>query len=180
MRSPQLLLLSGIGPKEHLESKGIKAVLDLRGVGANFHDHVGFSLNLTINRPDTFDNNVLVANEYLQNQTGPMSTVSEFFFAGRGCTNKTTTDSPDVLIIIIASSASCAPGEIGTLRSNGKREINIWVSNIHPKSRGTYLLHPDAENFQRGDCYQIFELCSFFSLSKCFLWLFYVYFRKMR
>jgi choline dehydrogenase-like flavoprotein len=37
--SPQLLMLSGIGPCEHLESVGIRAALDLPGVGSNLQDH---------------------------------------------------------------------------------------------------------------------------------------------
>lgn len=38
--SAQLLLLSGIGPGDHLRELGIDVVLDLPGVGANLHDHV--------------------------------------------------------------------------------------------------------------------------------------------
>jgi choline dehydrogenase len=37
--SAQLLLLSGIGPAEHLRAVGIDVVADLPGVGANLHDH---------------------------------------------------------------------------------------------------------------------------------------------
>jgi len=37
--SPQLLLLSGIGPGEHLTEMGIEVVHDLQPVGKNLHDH---------------------------------------------------------------------------------------------------------------------------------------------
>jgi choline dehydrogenase-like flavoprotein len=37
--SAQLLLLSGIGPQQHLRDVGISVVLDLPGVGENLHDH---------------------------------------------------------------------------------------------------------------------------------------------
>jgi choline dehydrogenase-like flavoprotein len=37
--SAQLLMLSGIGPRDHLEQVGVDVVLDLPGVGSNFHDH---------------------------------------------------------------------------------------------------------------------------------------------
>lgn len=39
VHSPQILQLSGIGPRKVLESAGIDTVLDLPGVGQNFQDH---------------------------------------------------------------------------------------------------------------------------------------------
>lgn len=38
-KSPQLLLLSGIGPADHLRSVGIDVVHDLKGVGENLQEH---------------------------------------------------------------------------------------------------------------------------------------------
>jgi len=38
--SPQLLMLSGVGPAEELRRHGIPVVHDLPGVGRNLHDHV--------------------------------------------------------------------------------------------------------------------------------------------
>lgn len=40
INSPQLLMLSGIGPKEDLEALGIDVVKDLPGVGQNLQDHL--------------------------------------------------------------------------------------------------------------------------------------------
>ncbi len=40
LQSPQLLLLSGIGPGPQLQKHGIAVVHDLPGVGANLHDHL--------------------------------------------------------------------------------------------------------------------------------------------
>jgi choline dehydrogenase len=37
--SPQLLMLSGIGPQEHLADLGIKTAVHLPGVGTSLHDH---------------------------------------------------------------------------------------------------------------------------------------------
>ncbi len=40
LQSPQILMLSGIGPAAQLMEHGIPVVHDLVGVGANFHDHI--------------------------------------------------------------------------------------------------------------------------------------------
>jgi choline dehydrogenase-like flavoprotein len=42
--SPQILMLSGIGPVEHLREHGIAVVLDRPGVGANLQDHLQLRL----------------------------------------------------------------------------------------------------------------------------------------
>lgn len=39
IHTPQILMLSGIGPADHLAEAGIDAKVDLPGVGANFQDH---------------------------------------------------------------------------------------------------------------------------------------------
>ncbi|HUS53456.1 MAG TPA: GMC family oxidoreductase N-terminal domain-containing protein [Thermohalobaculum sp.] len=39
INSPQTLMLSGIGPADHLRAHGIESVLDLPGVGRNLQDH---------------------------------------------------------------------------------------------------------------------------------------------
>lgn len=48
IHSPQLLQVSGIGPKDVLDAAGIEVLLDLPGVGQNFQDHSSLSaLNIT-------------------------------------------------------------------------------------------------------------------------------------
>jgi choline dehydrogenase len=42
--SPQLLLLSGIGPAQHLRDQGIEVVADRPGVGGNLQDHLQLRL----------------------------------------------------------------------------------------------------------------------------------------
>ncbi|WP_184475212.1 GMC family oxidoreductase N-terminal domain-containing protein [Rhizorhapis suberifaciens] len=41
MNTPRLLMLSGIGPADHLRAVGVDVVCDRPGVGANLQDHVG-------------------------------------------------------------------------------------------------------------------------------------------
>jgi len=44
LNSPQLLLLSGIGPKQELEKIGVKSKHDLPGVGKNMQDHLNLAV----------------------------------------------------------------------------------------------------------------------------------------
>ncbi|OLN95213.1 L-sorbose 1-dehydrogenase [Colletotrichum chlorophyti] len=52
--TPQLLMLSGIGPKTQLESHKIPLVRDLSGVGANLQDHVAFEISFETRLVDTY------------------------------------------------------------------------------------------------------------------------------
>lgn len=40
MNSPQLLMLSGIGPSDHLRDVGVDCNVNLPGVGENLQDHL--------------------------------------------------------------------------------------------------------------------------------------------
>jgi choline dehydrogenase-like flavoprotein len=51
VNSPQLLLLSGIGPAEELRQHGIDTVVDLPGVGKNMQDHVDCVMAWECTRP---------------------------------------------------------------------------------------------------------------------------------
>ncbi len=51
--SPHILMLSGIGPKDHIESFGIKLKADLPGVGQNLQDHPDFMLKYKCLKPVT-------------------------------------------------------------------------------------------------------------------------------
>ncbi len=48
LRSPHLLLLSGVGPADHLRSLGIPVVHDLPGVGQNLRNHPNASVALKV------------------------------------------------------------------------------------------------------------------------------------
>lgn len=135
-RSPQILMLSGIGRKEYLKHMNIPVVKDLPGVGENLHDHVTFQLDFVINDPDTYDNNWAVAFEYLAYQTGPLSYPGLNPVMAGLSTNASTPDFPNIQMYFTGYSAACSPGEINTLRSQGRRPVSMRVVNMHPKSRG--------------------------------------------
>ena len=56
--SPQLLMLSGIGPADHLRSLGIPVVHDLPGVGQNLRDHHMVSVRLQVKDDFPMDPNL--------------------------------------------------------------------------------------------------------------------------
>ena len=56
--SPKCLMLSGIGPEEHLKEKNIELLINLPGVGKNLHDHPVMPMNWA------FQNNNLSFSKY--------------------------------------------------------------------------------------------------------------------
>ncbi|MBP2478519.1 choline dehydrogenase [Crossiella equi] len=56
VNSPQLLMVSGVGPADHLRSLGVEVVQALPGVGENLHDHPVVGVNWsTKDTTDLFD-----------------------------------------------------------------------------------------------------------------------------
>tara|TARA_R110000744_G_scaffold4636_3_gene16667 strand:+ start:632 stop:2350 length:1719 start_codon:yes stop_codon:yes gene_type:complete len=51
INSPQILMTSGIGPKDHLEEHGITVIHDLPGVGQNLQDHYMMPVVYTCTKP---------------------------------------------------------------------------------------------------------------------------------
>ncbi|MEO9875060.1 MAG: choline dehydrogenase [Anderseniella sp.] len=54
INSPQLLMLSGIGPADHLRDCGIRVIADLPGVGRNLRDHAKIKLQFACRKPVAF------------------------------------------------------------------------------------------------------------------------------
>jgi choline dehydrogenase len=80
INSPQVLLLSGIGDGDHLREQGIKAVVDLKGVGQNLQDHLHSSVKWACTKPVTLYNNLKPLNavkamaQYYLFKSGPSTT----------------------------------------------------------------------------------------------------------
>ncbi|KAF2205448.1 oxidoreductase [Delitschia confertaspora ATCC 74209] len=85
-QSPQLLMVSGVGPKETLEKNGIKVVKDLPGVGQNMEDHIlgGPSYRVTVSTSSAMGNPAFAANavkQYLNSKSGMLTGVGADFLA---------------------------------------------------------------------------------------------------
>ena len=77
INSPQLLLLSGVGPAQELAALGIPVKIDLPGVGKNLQDHLNVNIirratqPITLDRKSRFFPSLGVAFEFLRHRTGP-------------------------------------------------------------------------------------------------------------
>jgi choline dehydrogenase len=81
--SPQLLLLSGIGPGAHLKEMGITVVHELPAVGANLHDHFNSYVAWRTTKAGTLNDlarsparKALAAIRYALNRRGPLAGIS--------------------------------------------------------------------------------------------------------
>jgi choline dehydrogenase len=79
INSPQLLMLSGIGPAKHLASHGIAPVADLAGVGRNLQDHLAAHVKYRSTKPWSMLRylnpwrGALAMVQYLVTRTGPLA-----------------------------------------------------------------------------------------------------------
>lgn len=76
--TPHLLMLSGIGPADHLQAHGITPIADLPEVGANLADHVDVSMQYASDRLDLshakyqrLDKAAMLMGRWLLNGSGP-------------------------------------------------------------------------------------------------------------
>ena len=96
INSPQLLMLSGVGPAAHLNNHGIPVVHDLPGVGRNLQDHLQVKLNYACEKPISLASADSLWNlvKYLVLKRGPLtSNVAE---AGGFTSVSEETERPDI------------------------------------------------------------------------------------
>ena len=83
-QSPQLLMLSGIGPRKTLENYNIPVLADLPGVGQNLWDQIyyGVSFRVNVDTSSRLANDPIyaaqAAENYTSTQTGPLTAVGAF------------------------------------------------------------------------------------------------------
>ncbi|XP_018322888.1 glucose dehydrogenase [FAD, quinone]-like [Agrilus planipennis] len=142
--SPQLLLLSGIGPKADLEAVNVTVVRDLPGVGQNFLNHASLLIQFNLKKVQNINLLTMEAlNEYLEQRTGPMSSTGLGQVAARFSSSvNTDEDWPDIQIYFNGYGANCTYncGESGLPNDpnepNNTRRITFQVTLVRPKSEG--------------------------------------------
>src|SRR6185312_14864002 len=79
LRTPQLLMLSGIGPADELAAEGIEVVTDLPGVGHNLHDHPIVSAGWPVTRGETWADATSPENSerYATSRRGPLASIGQ-------------------------------------------------------------------------------------------------------
>lgn len=144
LRSPQLLMLSGIGPADELNNLGIDVVVDLPGVGKNLHDHpavgLGYFTSLSPAVGSAVDQQAMAL--YNFNQTGVMATIGArtcYFFQSANATDErpdgqtlVTTPGPTIFFF----SYLTRPKSRGTLRLFSKDPTD------RPLAQPNYFTHP--------------------------------------
>lgn len=100
VNTPQILMLSGVGPKEHLVEFGIPVIKDLK-VGYNLQDHIMY-IGMLYTQDIPIGGNVSPeqrsldsAYHYLTQRSGPLSTVGYISFFGFIKTNVSNDHKPD-------------------------------------------------------------------------------------
>ena len=141
--SPQLLLLSGLGPAEHLQAMDVPVLRDMPAVGSNLHDHFNTYLSWRCAKPITLNDlenswprKILAAAEYGLFRTGPMA--SNGIHAGLFTRSDPRLERPDLQINLL---------EWSTLERTKDRVIphpfpGFTLSPVHlrPDGRGTVRL----------------------------------------
>ncbi len=160
INSPQLLMLSGIGPGGHLQATGIPVLHDAPEVGANLADHLDITVQAAVNdrsaigiAPSFLPRAIRASWAYLRHGTGEFT--SNIAEAGGFVRSDPSRDRPNLQFHFIPA----------YLHDHGRRlslgyGLTLHVCDLLPKSRGrislctpdpmaaprieaNYLSHPD-------------------------------------
>jgi choline dehydrogenase len=101
--SPQLLLLSGLGPAQHLQDMGVEVVRDMPAVGSNLHDHFNTTASWRCSKAITLNDlqnssfrKVLAGIQYGLFRSGPMA--SNGITAGLFTRSDARLERPDIQV----------------------------------------------------------------------------------
>ncbi len=136
LNSPQLLMLSGVGPADHLRQHGIAVNADLPGVGHNLQDHLDTCTINSSKQAITYDrtNDLLIGLQYFLFRQGPgTSNVAE---TGGFIRSQFATDArPDIQLHFVPA----------LLDDHGRNKLpgcgyTLHACTLRPRSRGHLAL----------------------------------------
>ncbi|GEP09071.1 GMC family oxidoreductase [Methylobacterium gnaphalii] len=147
LQSPQLLMLSGIGPAAELQRHGIAVAKELPGVGENLQDHLQIRLMYKVARPITTNDDLSsivgkarIGLQWLLTRSGPLAVgINQGGLFTRVMPGLGT---PDVQFHFATLSADMAGGA-----PHPWSGCTFSVCQLRPESRGTVTLR-NADPFE--------------------------------
>ncbi len=140
--SPKTLMLSGIGPKEHLEEHGIEVVQESPDVGGNLQDHLDVVFDYKVNTKDiigiglgTVSQMMSALGQWKKDGTGILSTNYAEGGAFYSATEKTPKDWPDTQLHFVISRVINHGREL-----KWGYGVSVHSCYLRPESRGTVRL----------------------------------------
>ncbi len=140
LQSPQILMLSGIGPADHLASLGIPVVLDRTEVGSNLQDHLDYTMIFRSPDTDMFGLGIMAtrdlmraANEWRTERMGHLrSTCAE---SGAFLKTDPSLDRPDIQLHFLVAMV-----DDHVRKMHWGHGYSCHVCVLRPHSRGTVRL----------------------------------------
>jgi len=138
--SPQLLMLSGIGPAAHLADRGIPVIHDLPGVGRNLAEHPRVPLEFAAAGPTTFVNQ-------LRFDRAARAVVQWYLFGTGPFARQLNSANP-----MLRTDPRLAQPDIQLFSNPVKLSAHLWFpgwvkSPEHAFSADVILLHPQARGW---------------------------------
>jgi choline dehydrogenase len=142
LQSPQLLQLSGIGPRALLARHGIPVVVDAPGVGENLQDHLQIRLSYECTKPITTNDQLnslfgqaKIGLQWLLLRSGPLAIgINQggcFMRALRGEDGSPQASTPDIQFHVATLSADMAGGKVHPYSG-----FTMSICQLRPESRG--------------------------------------------
>lgn len=139
LNTPQLLMLSGVGPRDDLQALNIPVIHDSPGVGKNLHNHVAFFVKFYYGNETEKDSDLdwPAAVEYLLSRNGPLSStgMSQVTAKVNSRYADPKGDHPDVQFFFLGHLANC-PSENPSQPHKERNFVGVHPVVLHPKSRG--------------------------------------------
>ncbi|XP_972175.3 glucose dehydrogenase [FAD, quinone] [Tribolium castaneum] len=168
LQSPQLLMLSGVGPQAHLEEVGVEPLVDSPGVGSNLQDHVAMGgVTFLFEPSEEYQNKTCgfilpkvfspeTINDFAQRRQGPVYWLPECELIGFVKTKYEDQDDdwPDIQYFVTAYADNTDGGLFGKKAAGltdefysavyeevlYKDAFNVIILLLRPKSRGRLFL----------------------------------------
>lgn len=138
INSPQLLMLSGIGPADHLRTHGVDVIVDRPAVGENLQDHLDICTLYKSTRAVTYDFNRVqelgvLLRYWLRREGAGVSNIAEAGAFARS--SHAAPDRPDIQMHFVPAQLD----DHGRNRLPG-HGFTLHACHLQPRSRGRILL----------------------------------------